>query len=38
VKSVSPKCVVVRKHNKFIKYRYGQKTAFTGRAKNARHL
>jgi hypothetical protein len=25
-------------HNKFIKYRYGQKTAFTGRAKNARHL
>jgi hypothetical protein len=24
--------------NKFIKYRYGQTTAFTGRAKNARHL
>jgi hypothetical protein len=25
-------------HNKFIKHHYGQKTASTGRAKNARRL
>jgi hypothetical protein len=26
------------KYNKFIKHRYGQKTAFTGRGKNERRL